>query len=299
MSSLITNAFDMHVHSSPDVLKRKFDDLELAQRFTDAGMSGFCLKSHYFCTSERAELVRKVYPNCNAVGAICLNSTVGGLNAAAVELAAMSGARVVWLPTCDSKSERDEIFDENGDVKPGKKPPFWANIVLSLRDANIDCPRITLLDENGKLVPAMYDVLDTVAKRDLILATGHASHDECFAVAKAAKERGVKRLVITHATFPTTFYTVEEQKELIKLGAYIEHCYTTYSTGKCDFNVIAEQIKAVGHERVVLGTDLGQPSNVYADEGLLAFSQSLVDYGFSEQQVMYMNGDLPRMLINP
>lgn len=299
MSSIITNAFDMHIHSYPDVLKRKMDDLEMARRMIDAGMSGFCLKSHYFCTSERAEIVRTVYPECNVVGAVCLNSTVGGLNPSAVELAALSGARVVWLPTCDSAYEQAFSFDENGRPKPGKKLPFWANIVISLREANISCPPISCLDENGKLVPAMYDVLDTVAKRDVVLATGHISHEECFAVAKAAKERGVKRFLITHATFPSTFYTIDEQKELVKLGAYIEHCQSTYSTGKCDFSVIAEQIRAIGPDRVVLGTDLGQVTNVYPDEGMLQFSNALLDCGFTEAEVMKMNGDNPRMLINP
>ena len=31
MSSLIQGAYDLHIHSAPDVLPRKADDLELAQ----------------------------------------------------------------------------------------------------------------------------------------------------------------------------------------------------------------------------------------------------------------------------
>lgn len=299
METLITNAFDMHVHSAPDVLPRKMDDIEMARRIEASGMSGYCIKSHYFCTTERAGLIRKMTPACNAVGTLCLNSTFGGLNCAAAELALLSGARLIWLPTCDAKHEQTETFDENGQARPGKKLPFWANIVLDLRRRKVHCPPVSILDEDGKLVPEMYDILDAIARKDVVLATGHVSHEECFAVVKAAKERGVKRVLITHATFPTTFYTVDEQKELIRQGAYIEHCYTTYATGKVKFDVIAEQIKAVGPEHVVLGTDLGQPSAVYPDEGLLRFSQELVNYGFTEKEVKMMNGDTPRMLINP
>ena len=39
MSSLIQGAYDLHIHSAPDVLPRKADDLELAQRFLKAGMA--------------------------------------------------------------------------------------------------------------------------------------------------------------------------------------------------------------------------------------------------------------------
>ena len=74
MSSLIQGAYDLHIHSAPDVLPRKADDLELAQRFLKAGMAGFAIKSHYFCTAERAGLVNKVYPQIHAVGAVTLNT---------------------------------------------------------------------------------------------------------------------------------------------------------------------------------------------------------------------------------
>ena len=121
----------------------------------------------------------------------------------------------------------------------------------------VNTPVISIL-ENGKLTDETYDLLDTIAKHDLILATGHISHEETFALVKAAKERGVQRILITHVDFPTTFYTIEEQKELLSYGAYMEHCYTTFATGKVDFNTTLEQIRTIGPSRVVLATDLGQ-----------------------------------------
>ena len=64
IDALLEGAFDTHVHSAPDVLPRKFDDLELAERFKQRKMGGFVLKSHYICTADRATLVRKVCPRC-------------------------------------------------------------------------------------------------------------------------------------------------------------------------------------------------------------------------------------------
>ena len=48
MKELIQGAYDLHVHSAPDVLPRKLDDLEMGRRIAAAGMGGYCIKSHYF-----------------------------------------------------------------------------------------------------------------------------------------------------------------------------------------------------------------------------------------------------------
>ena len=37
--SIITGAYDLHVHPGPDVMPRKFDDFELAERVVDSGMA--------------------------------------------------------------------------------------------------------------------------------------------------------------------------------------------------------------------------------------------------------------------
>lgn len=294
MESLIENAFDMHVHSGPDVLPRKVSDIELAKRIIDSEMNGYIIKSHYFNSAERASLVREVFPKCNVQGAIALNSSVGGLNPAAVQLAVMSGIKLIWFPTSDAKHEQDAMFGDN--APPPEKLPFWAKVVAEMREKNINCPAVGVL-ENGRLKDEVYDILDIAARNDVVVATGHLAHDETFAVAKAAKERGVKKLLITHVTFPTTFYTVDEQKELLACGAYMEHCYTTYASGKVEFGVIAEHIRAVGAEHVVLSSDLGQPRGVYPDEGMLQFAKDLVGQGFTEKEIHRMNSENPLMLV--
>ena len=290
---LVEGAIDLHVHSSPDVLPRKMNDLELARRFKTAGMAGYCLKSHYFCTSERADLVNMVYPGFRAMGGIVLNSTVGGINPAAVELAAISGAKIIWLPTCDSAYEQEHIFGENADI--ARKLPFWAKIVINLKEQNIHCPTITLT-KDGQLRSEVEDVMRIAGKNNMVLATAHISHEETFAVAKAVKKTGVEKLLITHVTFPTTFYTIEEQKKLVSYGAYMEHCATTHILGKVDFDVVLSQIRAIGPERIVISTDLGQSANPYPDEGLIDFAERLHRSGFSTSDIRMMIADNPNKL---
>lgn len=287
MKDLIKGAYDLHVHSAPDILPRKMDDLEMAQRVIDAGMAGYAIKSHYFCTAERAALINKLYPECNTIGTITLNSSTGGINPIAVEMAARAGAKLVWFPTCDSEYELSHVF--NGD--PNKKLPYWAQIIIELKEEGVKTPTIKLLNDNGKLKDEVYDTLDVIAKKNIILATSHSSHEETFALVKAAHERKVNKIIITHVDFPTTFYTIEEQKELAKYGAYMEHCYTTFATGKVDFETTLEQIRALGADRVILGTDLGQKTAIYPDEGLLEFATRLYENGFTEKEIRKMTVD--------
>lgn len=292
-ADLIKGAYDLHVHSAPDVLPRRMDDIEMAQRIIDCEMAGYTIKSHYFCTAERAALVKKMFPKCNVLGSITLNSSVGGINPSAVEMAGRSGAKIVWFPTCDSAHEIAHVF--NGD--PNKKLPYWAQIVLQLKEAGIQTPAIAIL-ENGKLKKEVYEVLEIIASHNMALATGHISHEEAFALVDAAVERKVKRIIITHADFPTTCYTEEEQLTFIRKGAFIEHCYTTWATGKSNFNTVARQIKTVGAEHVILSTDLGQKEALYPDEGLKEYAARLIkEEAFSEAEVQKMIVHNPTQLI--
>lgn len=285
MKELIRGAYDLHVHSAPDVLPRKVDDLEMAQRIIASGMAGYAMKSHYFCTAERATLSKKLYPGCDSIGTITLNGSVGGINPMAVEMAARAGARLLWMPTCDGAYEQAHTF--TGD--PNKKLPFWANIVMAMKEEGISAPPISIVDRDGQLTEETHKVLDVIAKYGMILTTGHLSHEETFALVKsAAEEHNVKNIIITHVDFPTTYYTIEQQKQLADYGAYMEHCYTTYATKKVDYTVTLDMIRAMGPDHVVLATDLGQPTNIFPDEGMLSFATSLYNDGFTAEQVRQM-----------
>lgn len=285
MKELIQGAYDLHVHSAPDVLPRKMDDLEMAQRIIASGMAGYAMKSHYFCTAERATLSKKLYPECDSIGTITLNGSVGGINPMAVEMAARAGAKLLWFPTCDGAYEQAHTF--TGD--PNKKLPFWANIVLAMKEEGISAPPISIVDAQGQLTEETHKVLDVIAKYNMILTTGHISHEETFALVKAAaEEHNVKNIIITHVDFPTTYYEIEDQKKLADYGALMEHCYTTYATKKVDYAVTLEMIRAMGPDHVILSTDLGQPTGIYPDEGLESFATSLYNDGFTTEQVRQM-----------
>jgi Family of unknown function (DUF6282) len=281
---LVRGAYDLHVHVAPDVIQRRLDDLELAARFRDHGLAGFVLKSHYVPTAERASVVRAVVAGVDALGAIALNGSVGGLNPVAVEIAAREGARVVWLPTVDCRNQRESRAED----PPGAKPPMWARLQEELREAGIASPIVDVVGGDGKATAALRDVLRRVALHDLVLATGHLAAHEIMAVVDAAVEEGVRRVIVTHPEFTSQRIPPAAQRELAAKGAYLERCFTTPYTGKCSWEELYEGVRAAGPERSFFSSDLGQPFNPPFEDGLALMADRFLDAGFSEQDVHTM-----------
>ncbi|HKO28198.1 MAG TPA: DUF6282 family protein [Solirubrobacteraceae bacterium] len=281
---LLRGAYDTHMHISPDVVERKIDDITLARRFAELGMDGFVLKSHYGSTAERAAVVRAAVPECNALGAIALNRAVGGINPLAVEIAAREGARTVWLPTVDSVNESHER-----EAPPGAKVPVWVKLQLDLREQGIEIPPVPVVDENdGTVLPELREVLGVIARHNMLLATGHLSRDEIFAVVDAALEQGVRDIVITHPEFPSQDLSAADQKQLADKGALLERCFTTPHTGKVTWERWIENIRAAGPEHSVLSTDLGQVFNPAVEDGMGLMVDRLLEAGFEDEEVYVM-----------
>lgn len=282
--AIVRGSYDIHVHVAPDIMPRKIDDLGLARRMRELGLRGVILKSHYTSTAERAAVVRAVVPEVDTLGAITLNSSVGGMNPLAVEIAARSGARLVWMPTVDSENEKRHRERDSGKTPP----PFWAKIQDELRAQGMATATVPVVDGRGNVLPETHAVLKVIAGHDMILATGHLGREEILAVVDAALSTGVKRIVITHPEFPTQDLPVADQKELAKKGAFLERCFTTPHTGKISWERMISIINEVGPRHSVLSTDLGQPSNPPVEDGVALFVDKLLEAGFSEDDLHTM-----------
>lgn len=290
--SAIEGAYDLQTHVAPDVIERRTDDVDLARDFLEHGLRGFVLKSHYLPTAERAKVVRRAVPGIDAYGALTLNHAVGGLNPVAVEIAGRSGCRIVWMPTVDAANETAG--------RPGsgaKKLPFWASIQRELAAKGISPPPMSVLDDEGDVIEAAHQCLRLIAEHDMILATGHLGRREIGALVAAARDAGVSRIVVTHAEFPSQNLSAEEQVELAEMGAVIEHCFTTMHTGKATWETCFENVSAVGPERCILSSDLGQTINPPVAEGLASFAQEFLDAGFSPEHVRMMATTNPARLV--
>ena len=285
--------YDLQIHVGPDVIPRRIDDIDCAKEFLAHGLRGFVLKSHYIQTGERAQVVTKAVPGIKAFGAITLNHSVGGLNPVAVELAGRSGCKIVWMPTVDAENETAGRLDGRSD-----KLPFWAKIQRELAAEGISPPPLTVIDDAGNAHRA---------GAPLPGAHRQAQHDPGDRPPGAAarssrwcgrrREMGVKKVLVTHAEFPSQNLTGDEQKELADLGAIIEHCFTTTYTGKAPWDAAFANIRKTGVSRTLISTDLGQTINPPVAEGFAMFAQRLLDAGFSVDEVRTMAVTNPTRLV--
>lgn len=286
---LMQGAIDLHIHSAPSLFPRLVDHVEVAEGARKMGMRAVVLKCHHGFTSDRVYFVKKLVTGIDVYGGVVLNNAVGGINPFAVEAAISYGAKIVWFPTLSAKNHLDQMG----------APEFGSSMSQKIKRQMTEKP-ITVLDEKGNLIPEAYDVIDLIAVHDIILATGHLSIPEARLVIKAAKERGVKRMEVQHPEYIING-TIEEQKELADMGAFIEHLaifqYPMWPT-RAGIDGIVEMIKAVGPERTVLATDLGQVHNPPPWEGLRMFLRVLLEKGIPKEHLKKMIQDNPAFLLN-
>ena len=192
----ISGFYDLHIHPAPDVIPRKLTDLQLAEKASEAGMSGFAVKSHAFPTGGCAAVLRTLYPDMDILGGIALNREVGGVNPVAVEAAAKMGVKLLWFPTMDARAYNQKL--DSG---------------------------LSVLDMKGNLTQEALTVLELAKERDMVAGTGHIGTHEAMILAEAAVKMGLKRICMTHVTLPVCQMSTEQLKQCAEWGVMLEYSY--------------------------------------------------------------------------
>jgi hypothetical protein len=285
VKSPIEGAIDFHVHSAPDVFGRSVTDIEAATLARRMGMRAIVLKNHVTGTADRAATVREVVPGIEVFGGITLNRAVGGINPDAVEwMARMSGryGKVVWLPTIDADNHL-KTFREPG---------------TGLRAA-----------VDGHVTPETEAVLKIVARENLVLETGHVSPEEILAVIKRGSQLGVRNMLVTHAMAQVPHLSIEQMKQVAGLGGYLEMDFINHLMGpnahlpwmrhwqQVSINDMAQAIRAVGAEHIVLASDLGQTGNPTHPDGYVLMVQGLKQAGVTDAEIDRMMRRNPAVLL--
>jgi len=274
--SLLVGAIDIHIHSEPDSRPRSIDAMNAARQAKAAGMRAIVLKNHYEYTSGLAYIVGKEVPGIEVFGGVDLNLTVGGMNPAAVEyMAATTGGRgkLVWMST----------FDAENQVRFSKENRPFVSV-----------------SKNGELLPATKTVIASIAKHNLVLATGHVSPEEGLMLVREGKRQGVQRIVITHAMNPPVQMTVPQMQQAAQLGAFIEFVGGNINDadGSARMDRFADAIKKIGPEHCILSSDLGQPSPApLPAAGYEAFLTALRARGLTDQDIDRMARRNPAQLL--
>ncbi len=287
IDELIDGAIDAHVHAAPDPLRqRRLDALNLAIKAKDMGMRAIVIKSHHYSTAPVASIVNQVVPDFLLIGSLVLNWEVGGLNPVAVEVAAKTGARIIWMPTLAS------VIDTKKRMAATHYP-----LTTSVRYPN---KGISLTSPDGKILPETMTILEIIKDYNIVLATGHISESEIYTLAIHAKSMKVN-IVVSHplTTGAGSPLTIKQQQELVNEGAYIEHCFNACLPPELATSAkeMVEHIKAVGVENCILSTDLGQYYNPTPPEGFRMMLANMLMEGLSAKELEILIKKNPAKLL--
>ena len=280
---LLEDSIDLHIHAAPDLFPRELDEADVAQQAEEIGMRAVLFKSHFTTNADRIYMLRKRFEKIGLHSSIVLNKSVGGVNPEAVFAALNLGAIRVEMPTVDSRQHIQKL---------GRTYP-WSNIQLPETEG------ITILDDDGRLIPGVREVAELVAAHDAILATGHLTIPEMYALIEEATRVGVRKILVTHADLDVVSVPKEDQRRMAEMGAIIEHSFTpcTHLRQRLDPRRIVEAIEFVGAERCVMSSDMGQPVNPLPREGFRMFVKTMLHLGIPQGDVDTMIRDNPARLL--
>ncbi|HXG53707.1 MAG TPA: DUF6282 family protein [candidate division Zixibacteria bacterium] len=282
IDEVMHGAIDMHVHFAPDQppaddlrVARRLDALGTARQAREAGMRAVVLKSHHWPTGALVRTIQPLVPEIALFGTVVLNYSIGGLNPFAVEVAARIGCKFLFAPTWQS------AYHVSGRRSRNEGP-----IPAGLRGRK----GITILDDNGRLVPEMHEILEIAKASDMVVATGHVSPQEHRVLVEEAHRRGLQRIVVSHVRDDLS---LEDRKRMADQGAVIELVYRP----TMDPRAIIEAARGVGVEHCAMTVDGGQAFKPLPAEEFRAFVGQLLYHGMSPEEVKVMAQKVPARVL--
>lgn len=278
----LDGAYDLHVHSAPDLFPRIADDRQMVADAAARGFAGVVMKNHFEGTASRAKLAADVAGGLKVYGSLVLNRYVGGINPHAVEAALKLGARIIWMPTLDAACHRRAFG-------------FGGGFTAQSSGLETQSEGLSIL-EDGRLIPEAREVMALAREHGAALATGHLAFEEIAALVAEAEGQGFRKLILTHPYDKAPGLGLEQVRALARPHVRVEFvfCSITPNWAFTDAATIAHCIRTIGPARFVLSSDGGQAHNPMPAEGYRRFVELLRAEGIAGSDFRVMcreNGD--------
>lgn len=287
IDTILDGLVDMHCHSGPSPMPREFDHAGGARDgWERLRMRAMVAKCHHHNTQMDVLAQRPMLADIptEVIGAVALNTTVGGLNLAQVQLCLGLGGKVVYLPTVSSGRHIDCHAENLGFPTPTVK--LTAERIEVVRD--------------GQVVPELLPIFDLIAEHDAVLNGGHLHPEDISACFATARERGVRKFVVSHPDF-VIGAEPKQCASYIEGGALIEHELHMYDPGarmRWPVEQLMGWISALGPENTLIGSDLGQAGFPRPVDAFRRVAEALLDLGLAEKDLRRIVHDNPRELLS-
>jgi len=271
---ILDGAIDTHLHIYPDYVPRALDIIQIAIDASKAGYRAICCKDHFFCNVGQAWAAQWVVEDLVRRGELEHSCQVLGTNVLA------------WS------------FHPDQINLIRKYPNLGGVFFPTFTGGRMAGPELHILDERGKLTPEAKECIRRMADYKICVFTGHRSYEEHLAMVQYTHEVG-GHILLTHSAGQyhgpsrSSCGTVEQAKELIKLGAYIEMALHHFVGASAIWPICnppdqTNWLKAMGPEHIVMSTDLGQPTALHPIEGYRVAIRMLMHAGISKEDLKLM-----------
>ncbi|MFC6160880.1 DUF6282 family protein [Kribbella jiaozuonensis] len=317
---LLQGAIDIHVHAGPWLRScpGRLDPFQIAEQAKAVGMRALMYLDHTLGMSCGTSLLTtRQVPGIDVFGGIIMTSVLGGLNPRAVKTALEygAGARFVHFGahcTHFMASHEGSYVDGKPVTFKDQYPAFQKELDRSIR-----------VPLDGSVPDDLAEILGLIAEHPHVhLNTGHVSVDEAMRLADLAIDAGIRKIVVAHPCRGRM--TVEQQRKLAEKGVllegavsdwmfhrglprtnyYVEREWADEIAGIAnapEFSGImpwARQIREIGVEHFILGTDYGIRSGPTPAEGMRTLISSLLDLEFTVDEINTMIKNNPARLLD-
>ncbi len=284
----VRDAIDIHCHAH----EGQQNPFDLAKRASQAEMKGLLFKSIF--GGDPAESVREVQEEANRwaekehiepigcwAGFVCGRQTTP-VSAKIVREMIESGVIAIWLPVFTHANTLNTVgtyrrLVEGGNAAGWVGPPPWDK-ALKLGHYN--------LDEKGELTPEVREIVRICADKGAALFFGHATHKEIYKLAEEVDKVGLDRVVIDHPFSPFINLSVDEMKELSKVGILFNFTYDELSPLLgVDPQLMYNAIREVGLEHFTLSSDAGEPLFPDSVEALRLIRAYMEAFGLTQEEL--------------
>ncbi len=206
-----------------------------------------------------------------------------------------AGVMAFWLPLANHANTysivggKPKRWDPTADPSLHSDPLPWE---LALKYGHY------ALDEKGRLKPEYEEAVRMIADNDRTLSFGHSTHREIAQLAELVDKLNYKRAFIDHPFSPFVNLSVEQMKEVAKIGITLNFTYDELSPMMgVDPARMYGAIRAVGVEHFTLSSDAGDPLFPNSVEAMRQLSGYMAAFGMSAEEIEVMCVRNPARLV--
>ena len=291
-SNLLENTVDNHIHCCPHINDRSVHIFEAVRHANACKMKAIGLMDNFANSSGYAALVNKELSSMNleVFGGLIMEPYAGGLSAEAVKVALKYN------------------YGDNLNTRFISMPTHHTRFIAKAENRSEDYIKSCLyIPEIGGLPDPLPEILELIAKYDVVLNTGHLSGEEALRLVEFAKLRGINRILV-----PSSHYEPEIVKEISNQNCYAEFSFLfTSKATEVGLTHIDEEkhkaqpvkiekmkdlIKSAGINNTILSSDCGLSILPIPVEGFARFLLNIKKQGFSEKEIKIMSSVNPSSL---